>query len=170
VRPTSPRPLVVTAELDPDAFAWLDGLRRAHFPPERNLLAAHLTLFHALPDEEAGRVEADLVAAAADGPWEGTAVGWMLLGRGVALRVDAPGLQAVRARLRDGWAELLTRQDASGFRPHVTIQNKVTPDAARALESRLAARFAPRPVAFPALRLWRYAGGPWEPVARVPGG
>lgn len=130
------------------------------------MLAAHLTLFHALPGEAAARVEADLAAAAGGGPWEGVARSWMLLGRGVALRLDAPGLQAARTRLRDGWAELLTRQDAGGFRPHVTVQNKVEPDVARALAGRLAAGFTPRPVAFPALRLWRYAGGPWEPVAR----
>ena len=46
---TAPAPLIVSALLDPDSFAWLDGLRRAHFPAERNLLDAHLTLFHALP-------------------------------------------------------------------------------------------------------------------------
>ena len=42
-------PLIVTAELGPADFAWLDAQRRAHFPPERNQLAAHLTMFHALP-------------------------------------------------------------------------------------------------------------------------
>jgi len=41
--------LIVAAEFAPADFAWLDRLRRAHFPPERNLLPAHLTLFHALP-------------------------------------------------------------------------------------------------------------------------
>ncbi len=33
-------PLLVTADLPPDVFAWADGLRRAHFPPERNRLKA----------------------------------------------------------------------------------------------------------------------------------
>ena len=42
-------PLIVTAELGPEDFAWLNGLRRQHFPPERNQLAAHLTMFHAIP-------------------------------------------------------------------------------------------------------------------------
>src|SRR5262245_10736097 len=39
---------ILTAELDADSFAWLDSLRRNHFSPERNLLPAHLTLFHRL--------------------------------------------------------------------------------------------------------------------------
>lgn len=28
---------ILTAELDPESFAWLDALRREHFLPERNL-------------------------------------------------------------------------------------------------------------------------------------
>jgi hypothetical protein len=28
---------ILTAELDPESFTWLDGLRREHFLPERNL-------------------------------------------------------------------------------------------------------------------------------------
>ena len=42
-------PLVLTLVLDAQSFAFFDGLRRRHFPPERNVIAAHLTLFHALP-------------------------------------------------------------------------------------------------------------------------
>lgn len=43
---------ILTAELDADSFDWLDRLRRDHFPPERNLLRAHLTLFHRLSCEQ----------------------------------------------------------------------------------------------------------------------
>ena len=31
-----PGTFILTAELDADSFAWLDGLRREHFPSERN--------------------------------------------------------------------------------------------------------------------------------------
>ena len=41
-------PYIVTAQLPGNVFAWADGLRCAHFPPERNKLSAHVTLFHAL--------------------------------------------------------------------------------------------------------------------------
>jgi hypothetical protein len=37
-------PLIVTAELPPDLQAWATSLRQRHFPPERNYLAAHVTL------------------------------------------------------------------------------------------------------------------------------
>ena len=45
--PDSAAPFIVTAELPADLLAWSDALRRAHFPPERNWLKAHVTLFHA---------------------------------------------------------------------------------------------------------------------------
>jgi hypothetical protein len=159
-------PLIVTADLDPGAMAFLDGLRRAHFPPERNHLRAHLTLFHHLPGEEAGRVRADLADVAATEPLEATIDRVLKLGRGVAYGVHSPGLVALRAELARRWEPWLTPQDRSWGRPHVTVQNKVTPDAAAALHARLAAAHAPRPARVEALCLWRYLGGPWEPSAR----
>lgn len=48
------------------------------------------------------------------------------------------------------------------------MQNKVAPEVARALHARLAAEFVPHGVQVPGLGLWRYLGGPWEPVARFP--
>ena len=163
------RPLVLTAELDATTFAWLDDLRRRHFPAERNHLAAHLTLFHALPGSSHDRVARGLGAVTARWtPVEGIAIRWMPLGRGVAMAMEAPALIALRRALAEDLADLLTRQDAGGFRPHVTIQNKVAPASSRALLTQLARDFSPRPVRIPALRLWRYAGGPWDFVRRFP--
>ena len=42
-------PIIVTALLGSADFGWADGLRRAHFPPERNKIPAHISLFHHLP-------------------------------------------------------------------------------------------------------------------------
>ena len=166
---TDSRLLVVTAELDETTFAWLDALRRRHFPPERNHLAAHVTLFHALPGGDHDRVDAHLASVTtATGAIEGVAARWMLLGRGVAMALEAPALVALRAELARRLAGVLTRQDAGGFRPHVTVQNEVTPEEARALKARLDASHTPRAVRIPALRLWRYDGGPWEFVQRFP--
>ena len=160
-------PLIVSADLDPGAMAFLDGLRRAHFPPERNHLAAHLTLFHHLPGEELDRIRADLEAVAA-GPVEAVLDRVLKLGRGVAFGVASPGLVALRRELAGRWAPWLTPQDRGWGRPHVTVQNKVTPAAAAALHAELEAAHVPRPTHVEALRLWRYLGGPWEPLATVP--
>ena len=42
-------PFVLTLELDGASFGRLNELRRRHYPPERNMVPAHLTLFHQLP-------------------------------------------------------------------------------------------------------------------------
>ena len=46
---------ILTAEMDPESYAWLDRLRQQHFPLERNLLPAHLTMFHRLSSAQAAR-------------------------------------------------------------------------------------------------------------------
>ena len=61
---------------------------------------------------------------------------------------------------------MLTPQDAAGWRPHVTIQNKVSPAEARDLHALLSGAFRPRRVAIVGLAAWRYRGGPWEPLGR----
>jgi 2'-5' RNA ligase len=86
------------------------------------------------------------------------------LGEGTALRVESEDLAAIREALADAFRGLLTPQDLTPFRPHVTIQNKVEPRDAKALQQQLRAGFAPRPLAIRALASWRYRDGPWEPL------
>ena len=160
-------PLILTAVLDDPVQHRLDALRRAHFPPGRNHLDAHVTLFHHLPGTEREAV-ADAVAEAVRAPAPAVDLsGVRSLGRGVAVVLTSPALAALRADLARRWDGWLTAQDR-GKRGdlHVTVQNKVTPEAARALHRRLAVSFAPERTRAVALALWRYAGGPWEPVAR----
>ena len=53
-------PIIVSALFGDADLAWLDALRRAHFPPARNQLPAHLTLFHHLPPSIEGELGARL--------------------------------------------------------------------------------------------------------------
>jgi hypothetical protein len=50
----------------------------------------------------------------------------------------------------------------------VTIQNKVTPREAKALQAELAATIEPRDFTFAGLALHAYRGGPWELLKRCP--
>lgn len=160
--------LIVHAGLADADFAWADALRRAHFPPERNLIAAHLTMFHALPPPAEADLRALLAALAGEHrPPPAQIVGLQSLGRGTALKVFSPALATIRARIADHFHGVLTAQDQAGWRPHVTIQNKVAPDAAKALQAALSP-FAPRPLGVTALCLVRYEGGPWRPLGRWP--
>jgi 2'-5' RNA ligase len=157
---------VLTLRLDDASFATLDSLRRRHFPPERNFLPAHLTLFHKLPEDAEADVAGTVAAAAVATPAFPLAFGSpRSLGRGVAIDVVSPPLARLRRTLADAFEPWLTPQDAQGFRPHVTVQNKATTDAARALLATLAADWRPWTGRAEGLLLWRYAGGPWDAVA-----
>lgn len=96
------------------------------------------------------------------------AEGIINLGRGTAIRIGSPALALLREELAEAFADLLIPQDAAPWRPHVTIQNKVTPEEARALQNRLAQEFRARPVRITGLAAWWYRGGPWELLARYP--
>lgn len=160
--------LIVTVELAAADFAWLNDLRRRHFPPERNQLAAHLTMFHALPPSSERELRSRLAHLAAGPPPLAQVSGLMDLGGGVAFRVASDDLDRIRDELANGLQGLLGAQDSAGWRPHVTIQNKVSPKTARALLAELEQGFRSRPLTISGLGLHRYLGGPWETLATFP--
>ena len=86
----------------------------------------------------------------------------MDLGGGVAFRVVSTDLDVIRRDLTLDFRGLLSAQDSGGWRPHVTIQNKVAPKDARALIAKLERDFRPVPLGIAELGLHRYLGGPWE--------
>jgi len=165
--PAALAPIIVTALFGREDQAFFDAQRRTHFPPERNQLAAHLTMFHHLPPTLAPELRQRLIAETrgVSAPVARIA-DVMSLGRGVAYRIDSAELAALRARLADAFAGLLTPQDAGGWRAHVTVQNKVEPAVARALLAALRGEFRPRPVAIAGLAAWWYRGGPWEMLSK----
>ena len=156
-------PIIVTALFGHEDQAWFDRQRRAYFPPERNVLAAHCTMFHHLSPELGPELKQRLSGLTRGVSAPVARVGGLMnLGRGVAYRIESPELESVRAELADAFAPMLTPQDRAGWRPHVTIQNKVEPAAAKALLAELSAGFAPRSLKIAGLASWWYRGGPWE--------
>ncbi|MDP4004012.1 2'-5' RNA ligase family protein [Methylobacterium sp. NEAU K] len=165
------KPLILTLAFDEPTFARFDRERRLHFPEALNHIPAHATLFHLLPgDRERGVIEVATALARTLPPPEVAVTGLRFTGRGVAYVLECAALSDFRSRLARAFEPQLTAQDRQGWRPHVTVQNKVAPDVARALHADLAAGFAPFRFSAPATLLWRYLGGPWERVARLPFG
>ncbi len=157
------QPFIVTAELPPDLFKWADALRRAHFPPERNWLQAHVTLFHSFaPSLQRelpgllGRIAAEHAAAPA------RIDGLMDLGQGTALAITSPAMLAIRELIADHFHGALTMQDQHAPRLHITIQNKVPREAARALQAELAVTLDSRRFKFTGLGLHRYCNPHWQ--------
>ncbi|GAB6855628.1 2'-5' RNA ligase family protein [Asaia astilbis] len=160
-------PLILTLELAPEDQGWAQRQRDLYFPPERNIVPAHITLFHAMNAIDRDDVltvmkqrrPAPLVRIEA--PY--------LLGRGVAYRIFSPDGAKIREAIRQLIPnERLTKQDQAPWRPHLTVQNKVTPEQARDLHARLSTEPAREESRAAALNLWRYLGGPWERLERVP--
>ncbi len=139
-------------------------MRRTHFPPERNQVPAHLTLFHHLPPSLEKELGQRLATYTAIPPPAATISGVIDLGRGTAFCVQSEDLEDIRQDLAEALRGMLTPQDQALWRPHITIQNKVEPREARRLQERLRATFQPRPLSIRGVASWRYLGGPWEPI------
>jgi 2'-5' RNA ligase superfamily len=168
---TDTPPLILTLAMDERSFALFDEQRRRYFPPARNHIPAHLTLFHKLPAEQHHTIADDVLAATAAQPaFAVNVTGLRSLGRGVAYTLESPTLSQFRRGLAMKWALWLTLQDRQKHQPHVTIQNKVEPEVARSLLANLTDNFVPFSITAEGVGLWRYKGGPWEHVETFPFG
>jgi len=157
-------PIIVTAVFGDGDNGWLQELRRAHYPPERNQVPAHLTLFHHLPPSVEDELSRRIAAIVAAPPPRAEVAGVIDLGGATALRIDSEELEEMRAELAEAFHGLLTPQDQASWRPHVTVQNKVESKEARRLQQQLRATFRPRPLSIKGLAAWRYLDGPWQPI------
>ena len=159
-------PIIVTAELASPDQSWAESLRQRHFPPERNRVPAHISLFHHLPPSLEPELR-DRLKAIATGPKPLARIeGVMSLGNGVAIVLTSRELLDLRDHLAAAFAHHLIPQDRHKPRLHITIQNKVTSQiAAQTLED-LRAIIEPRATHIAALACWHYRGGPWSPIGR----
>jgi hypothetical protein len=157
------QPLILTARITEGDKASFDLLRKAHFPPDRNFLDAHLTMFHRLPGEYTQRIVEHLREVTEAGSSTKAEVsGIRHLGAGVAFTIDSPALQDVRARLKEVFLPWLGPQDMQKWQPHITIQNKVSKDRADRLYQELRATFQPYTIEITGVDLWKYLDGPWH--------
>ncbi len=156
-------PLILTLKIDDDSFGFLDELRRRYFPPERNFLDAHVTLFHHLPDKNLEQIKLDIQKLCAETrvfPLEFTH--WRFLGKGSAMVIESAALVQLREQLAQVWREDLTPQDEQKFQPHITVQNKVEATEARKLFEKLSADWHGKNGEAQGLTLWHYLGGAWK--------
>ncbi|MEL7196719.1 MAG: 2'-5' RNA ligase family protein [Pseudomonadota bacterium] len=165
------RPFILTAALPPPLQSWADGLRRAHYPVERNHLHAHVTMFHSFAPSLLDELKTFLPRITGEfAAPQGLVSGIMDLGTGTAIALSADPLLLLREMIAEHFHGSLTDQDLYEPRPHITIQNKVTKREARALQQRLKLEVELRaddgPFTFPALELHLYKDGPWELVKR----
>jgi 2'-5' RNA ligase len=156
-------PLILTLKLDQPTFEQVDALRQQYFPPERNLIPAHVTLFHQLPDDREPAISEVLHALCSQTSKISLSLPELrFLGNGIAIEVYAPELAKLRRTLATTWNEWLTAQDQQSYRSHITIQNKVAATEARQTYEQLKEQWQPVDGYAEGLLLWYYRGGPWE--------
>ncbi len=157
-------PLILTLTLDHVSQHFFDEKRRSHFPPERNYLDAHLTLFHHLPPGQPQVINDIQMAADTYRQMKLNITGLKMTGSGVAYVIECPLLLQLHAYLQKLWWDKLIPQDKHKLWPHITVQNKVPSETATLLKADLEQRFEPFTGTGVGLSLFEYLGGPWKPV------
>lgn len=155
--------LILTVKMDSESSDFFTALRDKYFPPERNYLKAHLTLFHQLPGEQLDEIEEYLKITASrqfEFPLQFQAA--KFIGRGTIITVESPALVSLRNKLANHWHDWLGAQDRQKFAAHVTVQNKTAPDEASLVFQNLEESWQPRTGTATALQLWHYKDGPWQ--------
>lgn len=154
-------PFILTLALEENAFLFFNALRKIYFPPERNVIDAHLTLFHLLPNEQS-IVDTVETLSKQYPPLTLEVQQPVSIGNGVAYKIECASLAELHCKLQGQWGSFLIPQDQQKLWPHVTVQNKVAPEEAAELLEFLKGNFSAFPCKATGLQLWEYHGGPWK--------
>lgn len=162
---------VLTLLTDTSHHDRMTALRSRYFPKHINKLAAHLTLFHALPGSklESSIIPVIQAVAKQTAPFKVHAAKPFRLKRGVAISVakqqGGQQAQAVHRALQQPWVKegFLSEQDAGGCRVHYTIMNKVDDEGeVRKAVEEVQADWKGDYGMADGLGLWRYDRGWWR--------
>ncbi|KAJ9666634.1 hypothetical protein H2201_003293 [Coniosporium apollinis] len=156
---------VLTLTTTPSIHGPINTLRKRYFPQHLNRTPAHLTLFHALPHSRLETLTSTLeTLCTSTAPFAITTGAPFRMRRGVGVNVGRGAEQAKRVHreLREAWMEFLSEQDAGGWKPHWTVQNKVDSEeeAAGAYEE-VRGGFKGAEGMATGVGLWKYVKGRW---------
>ncbi|KAF2163265.1 hypothetical protein M409DRAFT_37287 [Zasmidium cellare ATCC 36951] len=162
---------VLTLLTDKRLHERMTAIRNQYFPKRINKLAAHLTLFHALPES---RLESNIIpllkeVTAKTSPFAIKADKPFRLKKGFAVSVSSRigGTQAkqIHQVLQDEWQreDFLSEQDAGGCRLHYTLMNKVDEEVeiSKAYDD-LLDHWRPESGNAEGLAVWKYDRGFWR--------
>ncbi|HEY1022970.1 MAG TPA: 2'-5' RNA ligase family protein, partial [Flavisolibacter sp.] len=133
-----------------------------------NYIDAHLTLFHHLPANESTIPDDVQKWSHAYEPFALQVTEVKSIGKGVAYKIESPELLQLHQTMQANWKQWLTPQDSQKLWPHITVQNKVSPEQAKETQQILQTLFHPFTATAQGFQLWTYKGGPWEAVKTYP--
>ena len=165
---TSPtNPFILTLAINEEAATFFNQQRHLYFPARINFLQAHLTLFHYLPLRAAKIIIQVQPIVRETATFDISVTDVVSLGKGVAYKLESRTLQLLHNRLQQAWKPLLKPQDLQKIWPHITVQNKVTPQEAKDLLAQLKTEFKPFTITATGLSVWEYLNGPWKFIETV---
>jgi hypothetical protein len=159
---------ILTLQLDQRADPYYQDLRLRYYPPERNIVPAHVTLFHRLPDND-HVWEAIRETALATACFQLAKPVSRSIGRGVAVFFESSAAVKLRNGLSLQLDSYLIEQDRQRFQPHIVLQNKSDSATARLTLAEIKGENLLEPWAR-GMTLWRYQNGPWEHACDFPFG
>ena len=159
---TTQPPLLVTCLLDSKSQDYFQKLRNLYFPPDRNIVPAHLSLFHNLPSNDQTQVQKDLESVCNRQYIDLAVTSPKLMGNGVMFECQSAELNHLHACLARRFEPWLIPQDRQKFKPHIVVQNKVASQKSRETRAEISATFEPFTAQIIGLCLWTYLDGPWR--------
>ncbi|KAI2620606.1 hypothetical protein GGR54DRAFT_106320 [Hypoxylon sp. NC1633] len=160
---------VLTLHTDTAHYQNMRKLRERYYPPALLRVAAHISLFRALPGSMLPSIRTDIATAASQTVSFGIcAVGPPIRMGQSGVGVLVKGLEPVEGivrTLQGNWKAVLSQQDRGKFRGHYTMMNKVDdPEKVEKCIRELRREFEPQGCSGTALglSLWRYDAGWWR--------
>lgn len=94
-------PIILTLQLDEVNITFFNEQRQLYFPPERNFLKAHLTLFHHLPPAIYPQIMQELeLLSKQQQPMALAVTEVKFIGKGVAYKMESRVLQQLHLHLQ----------------------------------------------------------------------
>lgn len=156
-------PFIVCLKMDRLSFERLSAWRKLYFPPERNFLDAHLTLYHRLPfpAHEIIRDALRNLTMRRESfvlTFEQIVHHQLFLG----IKLATPEVVQLKKELDRDLTLWLAPQDRQTIVPHVTVSNNGQLEAVDRAKEELEKTFVPWQGRAEGLQLFRYRRGPWE--------
>lgn len=149
------KPLILTLAIDEKASRFFTALRKMYAPPGMPVVDACLPLFNLLPNEPEviGQVQE---FARDQHPIELQVKEPVHSGSSIFYQLESSALQQLHTKLQQQWQTFLIPQDLQPLEPTITIQEEMSPDAARELMALLKENFGTFTTIGTGLQLWEY--------------
>ena len=161
------KPVIITCKFEEKVEESFNSFRQQYFPTAKNLLKAHLTLFHHILLPAINVLDTVKQTTFHTKPFDVLVERVMFTGRGVAFVIISDELTYLHKNLQQAFKAILTPQDKHGLWPHITIQNKAPVSESKALAAALQQTFKPFTAFVKGLQLFYYLNGPWEFIGDV---